>query len=264
MRSSLVLVLALVTCTPAPSAVPAAVPPAATSTCLNDDGTITAGGSTVRGSLFHGSGPAVLVLHTRGGLNAHARAQAMRLAAAGLLVYAPDYFAPTGVTPLTFDRQTFTARHTDQVVAHLALATSCLRALSTSGKVAAVGFSMGGYIALALASAGHVDAAVSWYGAYAGAPVNQVPAQRSFKELAASIDVPVLLLHGDTDEDVRIDFARRAQDELERAGVDSELVIYPGVGHGYDQEGSPQYRYDARATSDSRARTLALLADALR
>lgn len=264
----LVVVLAIAACSSTPPGAPPDEAPgvtgAASPTCMGADGTVSSGGVTVRGALFRGSLPSVLVLHTSAGLNAHARAYAMRLASAGFLVYAPDYFAPTGVTPLTFDRQTFTARYTDAVVAHLAVAAACLRALSPSGKVGAVGFSLGGYIALALASAGHVDAVVSWYGAYAGAPVDRVPAQRSFTELAATIDVPVMLLHGDADEDVRDEVAIRAQAELERAGVDSALVFYPGAGHGYDQEGSFRYRYDARATSDSRARTLALIVDALR
>lgn len=39
----------------------------------------------------------------------------------------------------------------------------------------------------------------------------------------------------------------------------SELKEYPGVGHGYDQTGVARYVYDANATNDSRARTLALL-----
>lgn len=206
----------------------------------------------------------MIVLHTRGGLNAHARSQATWLASQGFIAYAPDYFAPTGVTPATFDRQTFTARHTDAVVTHVAVAVTCLRSLSSTGKVGIVGMSIGGYIAVAVASAGHADAVISWYGAYAGAPVNAVPAQRSFTQLAATVRVPVLLLHGDADAEVRIDFARRAQAELERSGARSELVVYPGVAHGYDQEESSQYRHAAAATADSRTRTVALLQQALR
>lgn len=205
--------------------------------------------------------PAVLVLHTRGGLNAHARAAASWFAAQGFVAYAPDYFSPIGMTPLSFDRQTFTAQHGDAVLEHLSRAADCLRDRTdvVRERVGVVGFSLGGYFAVLLATREGFVGAAAWYAAFAGSPVNQVAAQRSWSDVAGAVRAPVLILHGAEDADVRADFAGRAQAELERRGKRSQLVVYPGVGHGYDQEGSPLYRYDAAATADSRARTLALL-----
>jgi carboxymethylenebutenolidase len=255
------------TATTTPTAGPSATASVAASRCVEEGGELryASGTTTVRGAFLRpqGSGPfpAALVLHTRGGLNEHTRSEASWLASQGFIAYAPDYFTPVGVTPLSFDRQTFTLRYSDAVRDLLAGAISCLRERGDveRSRVGVVGFSMGGYFAAVLAARDDVNAAAAWYAAYAGSPANNVPAQHSWSDVAAAAKRPLLLLHGDADQDVRIDFARRAGAELQRLGKRSELVVYPGAGHGYDQQGSSQYAYDAAATADSRARTLAWL-----
>ncbi len=222
-------------------------------------------GTTVRGALFRpqasGPAPAVLVLHTRGGLGSHELTEASWYASQGFVAYAPDYFTPVGVTPLTFDRLTFAALYTNAVVDHLVRAADCLGSLSGVDRVrlGAVGYSMGGYIALVLATRPGIVAAAGWYAAYRGAPAGIIPGQQDWSTIAAAVRVPVLLLHGDADTEVQVGAARRAEAELERNGKRSELVVYPGAGHGYDYQSSPPYTYDAAATADSRSRTLALL-----
>lgn len=198
------------------------------------------------------------MLHTRSGLGVLEFSEASWYASQGFVAYAPDYFSPIGVTPSTFDRQTFTATYTNAVVDHLARAVDCLGTLAgvDRARISAVGYSMGGYIALVLATRPGIAAAAGWYAAYAGAPVNFVPAQQDWSAIAAAVRVPVLLLHGDADIDVRIEFARRAESELERFGKRTQLIVYPGVGHAY--AGGTTSR-DAAATADSRARTIALL-----
>lgn len=275
---AVLLSLALAACTASvepPSASPGAIgsgapratPLKAGAGCVEEGGELRYAhrSATVRGTLLRPVGggpfPAALILHTRGGLNAHAVAEVAWLASQGFVTYAPDYFGPIGVTPASFDRQTFTARYSDEVRELLGGAIACLRTLANVERsgVGVVGFSLGGYFAALLAARDDVSAAVAWYAAYAGSPVNQVPAQQAWTEVAAAAKRPLLLLHGDADQDVRVDLARRAAAELDRLGKRSELIVYPGVGHGYDQEGSIQYRYDASATADSRWRTVALL-----
>ncbi len=247
--------------TPAPT-------PAPTPTGCVEEGSelrFQSAGTTVRGTIFRpqasGPSPAVLLLHTRGGLGLHELGEAASYASQGFVAYAPDYFAPIGVTPQTFDVQTFAARYTSAVVDHLVRAVECLGRLPgvERTRIGAVGYSMGGYMALVLATRPGIVAAAGWYAAYRGLPASVIPAQQDWSTVAAAVRVPVLLLHGDADTEVRVDPARQAEATLELNGKRSKLVVYTGVGHGYDQLGSSKYQYDAAATADSRARTLAFL-----
>jgi acetyl esterase/lipase len=45
-------------------------------------------------------------------------------------------------------------------------------------------------------------------------------------------DASFLIMHGDADEGVPIDQSKRLHAALEAAGADSELMIFPGAGHG--------------------------------
>lgn len=48
---------------------------------------------------------------------------------------------------------------------------------------------------------------------------------------------PTLLLHGDEDTDVPVQQSLQMAEALTRAGVDHELVVLPGQGHGFDHAG---------------------------
>ena len=215
----------------------------------------------MRGPLFRpqsrGAAPAILLLHTRGGLGQHERGEAAWYASQGFVVFAPDYFAPIGITSATFDLVTFVTRDTNAVVDHLARGVDCLRGLAGVDRdhVAAVGYSLGGYVGLALAGRPGISATAGWYTALSSG--TGLAAQLAISGVASAVRVPVLLLHGDADPTSNIDNARGLQAALVRSGKRSELVVFPGVGHGYDQQGIPQYRYDVAATADSRARTVA-------
>ena len=68
------------------------------------------------------------------------------------------------------------------------------------GKVAAIGFSNGGYFAMWLAGAGKVDAGVSYYGALSGAGSDKTLSR--FKSTFSANSSPVLILHGTSDRTV--------------------------------------------------------------
>lgn len=199
-----------------------------------------------------------MVLHTRGGVGIHELTEAAWYASQGFVAYAPDYFSPVGVTSSTFDLNTFATRYLSTVVDHLGRGVECLRGLAgvDRDRVGAVGYSLGGYVGLVLAGRPGIRAAAGWYTAFT---VDKSPLGQDFQAVAAGVLVPVLLLHGDADSTVRIDLARTAKAALELYAKRSQLVVYPGVGHGYDQQLNPQYRYDAAATADSRTRTIAHL-----
>jgi acetyl esterase/lipase len=49
---------------------------------------------------------------------------------------------------------------------------------------------------------------------------------------ASADDAAFLILHGDADEGVPIDQSQRLHAALLEAGVESQLIVYPGAGHG--------------------------------
>ncbi|MFT3702184.1 MAG: S9 family peptidase [Agriterribacter sp.] len=55
---------------------------------------------------------------------------------------------------------------------------------------------------------------------------------------------PVLLLHGETDNEVPVSQAEEMYIALKRLGVETELVIYRGEGHGWRPDLSPANRKD--------------------
>jgi dipeptidyl aminopeptidase/acylaminoacyl peptidase len=54
---------------------------------------------------------------------------------------------------------------------------------------------------------------------------------RSALSLARKIKAHVLILHGAEDQNAPVEQARAFADVLQKAGVDSELHVFPGVNH---------------------------------
>ena len=225
----------------------------------------TADGLTVRGYFARPSGsktvPGVLVLHTRGGLGGHERAVVGWLADAGFAAFAPNYFTPLGLAPLPADDrnlvQTLLMNDGDRIRGVLARSLECLLSLpDVSPKYAGVvGFSLGGGFALDLATHPRVQAIAPWYTTDLALVTRPGAASRG--EIVGEVRAAALLLAGEADPLLRV--AQGMRDNLARAGKSVDLVIYPGVGHGWDQPASPVYTYSAAATSDARARTVTLL-----
>jgi len=234
----------------------------------NNRMTYSSRGKTVSGYFYRPQGagpfPAVLVLHTRGGLHSHEQSYASWLATQGYVALAPDYITPVGVTRQTLDPSSFFVNHTDSVREDLGRGVDCLKSLPyvVPQRIGVVGFSLGGYFTFVVATRDDVKAAVSYYGAYSGRPLNSLATQYPFGDIVAQVKAPVLMLHGDADSDVRIAIANAVQRMMVSAGKQSELVVYPGAEHAFDQEVSPYY--DPKLTTDARVRTLAFLKDKLR
>jgi carboxymethylenebutenolidase len=193
--------------------------------------------------------PAVLVLHTSGGLQAADLAYAAKLADEGYVCMVPDFFKAYGLHPNT-RQQTFTA-YAAPIYEDFVNAIDVLKKMPgvRGDATGAVGFSNGGYWAMLLAARKHVQAGVSYYGAFNGAGSdNTLEAMRSsFNENSS----PVLVLHGVSDTTVNIRFAEMLASILRNAKVPNEVQLYQATGHSYDRSGG-----NAEATADSWTRTL--------
>ena len=92
-----------------------------------------------------------------------------------------------------------------------------------AGRIGLLGFSLGAYLALSVASVEpRVKAVVEFFG---GIPEEL----HGFKRMA-----PVLILHGEQDRIVPVSEAIRLQQLLQRTGSPYEIKIYPDAGHGFN------------------------------
>jgi carboxymethylenebutenolidase len=94
----------------------------------------------------------------------------------------------------------------------------------SSGKVGLLGLSNGGYLAVGAAALDpHIAAIVVFYGGIPGLlrdEITRLP--------------PLLALHGDADTIIPVAEGRALIDLAKALGDQAELVVYPGVGHGFD------------------------------
>jgi dienelactone hydrolase len=188
-----------------------------------------------------GKGPVVVVVSGQMGAAAY-RLPAQQIAALGydvVLLDGNDMIGSQGKALMTAVQKAQSAAH------------------GLPGKVAVVGFSMGGGVALFFATrwADLVSVVVVWY------PVTNPNGNMS--AFAAVIKVPVLMFAGESDHMQNcclISTARKIAAAASAAGAPLTLVTYPNVGHDFVLQGS---NYDAGAASDSWQRAKAELAQYL-
>ncbi len=172
-----------------------------------------------------GPHPVVLVLHGSGGMDLGGflfREQARRLARQGYLALVPHYFDRTGTR--IADVGTMVRRFPDWLETLSDLTTFAVTMRGADpGRVGLVGYSLGGFLALSLATLDpRIDAVVEYYG---GLP-------DELADRAGSLP-PTLVLHGTADGIVPVAEAHRLLERLEAVGVPHESRLYPGAGHGF-------------------------------
>jgi carboxymethylenebutenolidase len=207
-----------------------------------------------------GSGPGVLLLQEIFGVNEFLLSKAADLASAGYVVLCPDVFwrIQPGVA-LTHDEAalneafSLVGRFTSEVpdttkIADLGAALGALRGLpEVTGKVAAMGYCLGGHLAYVVAAYHGPDACVSYYGSGIAGRLAE----------ATQITCPVLFHFGGSDpfianeevEAVRAAFADR---------TDVEVVVEAGAGHAFENFLADQF-HDPDATARSWPRTVQFL-----
>jgi len=218
-----------------------------------------------------GPHPGVVVFMEVFGVNGHIRAVTDRIAGEGYVALAPDVFHRTAPgIELTYDEQGLgrgielmgqcTA---SEAMADTKAAIAALQARSDVGGrgIGALGFCFGGHLTYLAACELPIAAAASYYGGgvAVGAPGNEAPPTIA---RTSKITGRIACFFGADDPYIPAEQAEAVQKALTDAAVRSEVVIYPGVGHGFncDERGD----YNQAAAGDAWLRTTTLFREELR
>jgi len=169
--------------------------------------------------------PAVVALHGAGGNVTGMERYASTLAAQGFAVYVLHYFDRTGTE--SADKPTIMLNF-PLWMKTLWDAISFIETQSQVDRerIALLGFSLGAYLSLANSAIDpRVKAVVEFFG---GMPKEM---HLFMKRLC-----PVLILHGEADSTIPVEEAYQLQRLLEKKGIPYEIKIYPGIGHGFEDE----------------------------
>ncbi len=197
-----------------------------------------------------GSGPGVIVIQEYWGLVDHIRDVCDRLAREGFVALAPDLYRgestgdPDAASRLMMDLEIpRAARDLDGAVQAL------LGHQAVDGsRVGAIGFCMGGQLALFAATRNRrIGAVVDFYGIHPNVKLD-----------LSGLEAPVLGIFAENDTFVPPAAARELESELQGAGKQADFTIVPGVDHAFMNDTRPDV-YDARAAERAWGDTLAFL-----
>lgn len=199
-----------------------------------------ANGRTFKGYLAvpeQDSGPGVLVLHAWWGLTDIFTQVCDRLAQAGFVALAPDLYHGKTTTSVE-EAETLAGalnRDEERVNADLAGAVQALRQQAGGrGKLAIIGFSMGGAYALDLSikEAEQIAAVVTFYCAYSGLDYSRASA--------------AYLCHiAENDPFDPPEAFAETEQEIQAAGKQATFYTYPGTSHWFFEENRPEYNAEA-------------------
>jgi len=186
----------------------------------------------------------VVVLPDVRGLYRFYEELALRFAERGIPAVAIDYFGRTAGTGKRGDdfeyRPHVEQTTTEGVQADARAAVEWLRDRGARS-IFTVGFCFGGRESWRAAAAGHgLAGAVGFYG-------------RTAAELAEGVEAPILALQAGADQNISAEDNAAFDEALTAAGVEHEVVTYPGAPHSFFDRGFEDF---AAESEDAWARTL--------
>ena len=206
-----------------------------------------------------GKGPGIILLQEIFGVNEHIRTVAEQYAADGYVVLVPDLFWREGKhIELGYDEagwkravELMQASDNEHALTDINATVAALRARpEVEGKIASLGYCMGGRLAYQAAAAGLVDTAVAYYG---GGIQNKL-------DLADQIKVPLLMHFGGQDSHIPPEAVQQIAVRFEDR-QDVEINLYPGAEHGF--YGTHRDIYQERAAALAHGNSLIFLAENL-
>ena len=201
----------------------------------------------------------VLFQHGRRGLDSWTLPRIKRLAARGFIVLAPDMFG-------TYMEPNYPIEHKYIYDEHVAKAIDALlqRTDILGDRVCAVSHTRGGYMTLrALVKhkkQGQVACYVSYYPHWQDPNAAEAKQIYQYAPELNDLNVPTLVFVGEHDQYQRIRPIMAGIDTLKENNVDAELIIYPGIGRGFDFRPAHVRTFaDDLATKDANQRTAAFI-----
>jgi len=199
-----------------------------------------------------GKRPGVIVAHEGGGLGDHARNAARRLAEAGYIAFALDYYGDgKPLADLSQAMPRIMAWMADpagiRARAHAALEVLTSQPETDTSKLAGIGYCFGGTTVLEMARAGEPLAAV--VGFHSGLGTGR-PAQ------AGAVKAKILVQIGADDPIIPADQRVAFEKEMTEAKVDWRMLLYGGAGHSFTNPevnalGRPGFEYNESADKRS-------------
>jgi len=177
--------------------------------------------------------PAVILLHGRQGLDrfpGYYEQFARALASSGMDAYLLSYYSgadqeQANATDKTARQAYFAQRRSAWSWLAQAVVSQALARNECSGLVGLLGFSQGGFLAVAAASQDpRIAALVVFYGGVPGA----------LRDSIAHLP-PLIALHGDADNVVPLSEGQALVALGRKLGQPAELVVFPGAGHGFSK-----------------------------
>ena len=193
-----------------------------------------------------GKYPTIVMLYGSGGMSVGGplfRETAKELALQGYVVYLPHYFEKTGTERASGDDYVkYFAPWMRTVGDTIGYAKS--QASVDAKRIGLIGFSLGAYLSLSVASVNsEIKTVVEYFGGLPDVFGNQLQAMP-----------PTLILHGDADKAVPVAEAYKLETLLKSKNSPYEMKIYPDQGHGFT----------GPAAADAMQRTVAFFAKNLK
>jgi carboxymethylenebutenolidase len=221
---------------------------------MGDTASYRSNGGTSEGYLAlpaAGSGPAVIVIQEWWGLVPHITEVADRFAGEGFVALAPDLYHGVQATEPDEAGKLMMGLAMEQAGKDIAGAAAYLRGRpEVNGGIGAVGFCMGGSLALWSATLSEVAATVGFYPA--------VPWERMSPQWSNYRGKVAMIHCSEGDGTSAAPGIQQAKAAVEGAGGECILHDYPGTGHAFFNDDRPEV-YHAEAAGLAWARTLDLL-----
>jgi carboxymethylenebutenolidase len=208
----------------------------------------------------------IIVVNEIFGIHDYIKDVCRRFAREGYVAIAPDYFDRAGdpATMTSFDeiRPIVATANYEQVMGDTSGAIDWIRAQSfTDGDIGITGFCWGGTVVwMAAAHLTHIKAGVAWYGRVVRPAAGSWGSEEERPwplDSAANLRKPVLGLYAELDNGIPLEGVERFRAALNANSNPSrsEIIVYPGVQHGFHAD----YRqsYNAEAAADGWTRALA-------
>jgi carboxymethylenebutenolidase len=191
--------------------------------------------------------PVVIVNEEIFGVHEYIKDVCRRLAKAGYLAVATEYYARIADLSKMTDVQQIIkdviSKEPDAQYMADADATVAWAAANKgdTNRLGVTGFCRGGRQTWLFAAHNlKVKAAVAWYGPLGGAPTAIQPTPAA--EVADHLNCPLLGLYGGQDQGIPVDAVKAAEAKAKAANKTIEIVIYPDAPHGFHADYRPSYR----------------------